>query len=440
MSLERRLLAGISVSLLLAFGALLWLGSLTIREVTEGYITSRLQHDSEALLGRLAFGPQGQPRLSGQLSPVYQQPLSGHYFIVQADGSRLASRSLWDESLPLALQPPGTSRTLRLAGPGGQRLLAIGTGYRKQGHDLTLLVAEDIAPLEARITRYQWLLTGLFLALGTMLLLALRLLLRRGFRPLHRAREELQRVADGDQAQLDEAVPDEIRPLVQELNRLLDLLAQRLARSRKALGNLAHALKTPLSLIIQDLDQPAVDESRRLAALAQAGRIRDLVDRELRRARIAGSGTAGQRFNSRVEVPALCELLLRLYADRRLTVDHGDLPDVPLAADREDMLELLGNLLDNACKWAESRVQIAIEVTDGTIRICVEDDGPGVSGDQLAGLTGRGRRLDESREGQGLGLAIARDIIELYDGELSLDRSPDLGGLRVQAVLCTEPD
>lgn len=437
MSLERRLLAGISLSLLLAFGALLWLGGLAIREVTEGYITSRLQHDSEALLGHLAFDPQGQLLLPEQLFPVYRQPLSGHYFVVLAGSTRLASRSLWDESLPLDPLPPGTRQTLRLAGPGDQRLLAIGTGYRKQGHDLTLLVAEDVAPLEARITRYQWLLTGLFLMLGAMLLLALRLLLRRGFRPLHRAREQLQRVADGRQAQLDEAVPDEIRPLVQELNRLLELLAQRLARSRNALGNLAHALKTPLSLIIQDLDQPSLDEARRQAALAQAGRIRDLVDRELRRARIAGSGSAGQRFDARAEVPALCEVLHRLYADRRLTINHGELPEAPLAADREDMLELLGNLLDNACKWAESRVRFAIEAADSTIQICVEDDGPGVSADQRAGLTGRGRRLDESRAGHGLGLAIARDIVDLYEGELRFERSQEMGGLKVLALLRT---
>jgi signal transduction histidine kinase len=440
MSLERRLLAGIAVSLLLAFAALLWLGSLAVREVTEGYVLTRLQHDSEALLGHLAVDPQGRLQLAnGGLSPVYQQPLSGHYYVIADADTQLTSRSLWDEQLPIGALPAGQSHTLRLHGPGDQQLLVLSSGYLKQGRPLTLLVAEDTAPLQGRIARYRLLLGGLFVVLAGALLLAVRLLLRRGFQPLHRAQAELRQVADGRQPQLDETVPDEIRPLVHELNHLLRLLAQRLERSRNALGNLAHSLKTPLSLLTQDLDQPEVDEHRRQAALVQLGRIRDLVDRELRRARIAGSGTAGQRFDARAELPALREVLLRVYTDRRLTIDWDTLPDDPLPADREDVLELLGNLLDNACKWADGRVRLAISRDDRLTRICVEDDGPGVGEDQLAGLTGRGKRLDEAREGHGLGLAIARDIIELYGGELQLDRSPDLGGLRVQASLAGEP-
>jgi signal transduction histidine kinase len=435
MSLERRLLAGIAVSLLLAFGILLWLGGAAVRQLTEDYVITRLQHDSEALLGRLASEPGGRLRLPADTAPVYRQPLSGHYFVVLAGDQRLASRSLWDETLPLQPAPAGSERVLLLPGPGQQQLLALVSGYRKLGHDLTLLVAEDVTPTEARIGRYQWLLTGLFLGLAALLLLVLRLLLRRGFSPLDRTRRELQRVADGSQERLDAAVPDEIRPLVDELNRLLALLTQRLARSRNALGNLAHALKTPLSLVVQELEQPELDEPRRQVVLTQAGRIRDLVDRELRRARLAGSLGAGQHFDARTEVPALCQVLERLYADRRLTIEQGELPVAPLAVDREDMLELLGNLLDNACKWAGSRVRLTLSGSGTVIRVCVEDDGPGVSDGQLAELTARGRRLDERHEGHGLGLAIVHDIVALYGGTLSFARSAELGGLRVQLQL-----
>jgi signal transduction histidine kinase len=440
MSLEKRLLAGIALTLLLALGGLLWLGGLGIRQITEGYVLTRLQHDSEALLAQLNFATDGrlQPPAT-PFSPVYRQPLSGHYFMVR-DGARvLRSRSLWDEALPLITLAPGETRAAQLAGPGQQRLLSFSAGYRKQGHELTLLLAEDMTPLDTRISHYRWLLGGSFALLAGLLLLAVRLMLRRGFRRLDALQADMHEVATGGRARLGEQVPDEVRPLVQGFNRLLGLLGQRLERSRNALGNLAHALKTPLSLIVQELDQPRPGEEQRRAVLAQVGRIRELVDRELRRARIAGAGSPGQRFDARSEVPALLETLRRLYRERHLQLEHAPLPDQPLAADREDMLELLGNLLDNACKWTASAVHLGLETADDGIAISVEDDGPGVDDTERIALTERGSRLDESREGHGLGLAIVRDIVDLYDGELRFDRSPRLGGLRVRVRLQVAP-
>jgi len=435
MSLERRLLAGIALTLLAALVALLWLGGLGIRQITEGYLLSRLDHDREAVLASLSFDAAGLQVPPGTASPIYNQPLSGHYYVIRSGAHTLRSRSLWDETLPLIPLAAGDSQVLHLPGPGDQPLLALAGGYRKQGRELTLLVAEDIGPLDARIQHYRLSLAGVFVLLSVLLLVLLRWLLRRGFRRLDRVQADMRRVAHGEARQLDEAVPDEVQPLVHELNRLLTLLEQRLTRSRNALGNLAHGLKTPLSLLSRELERPALDEAQRQAALDQAGRIGELVDRELRRARIAGAGSPGQRFDAGSEIPALLEILRRLHQGRGLNIHAGELPEEPLAVDREDMLELLGNLLDNACKWARSEVALTLECAPGEIRWVVEDDGQGVDADQLQRLTARGSRLDESREGHGLGLAIARDITELYDGSLGFDRSPRLGGLRVQAVL-----
>lgn len=435
MSLERRLLAGIALTLVAAFAALLWAGSLAIREVTEGYLLTRLDHDREAILGSLSFGDAGLQVPTSSASPIYNQPLSGHYFVVRSADQTLRSRSLWDETLPMPTLAAGDSRVQRLTGPGGQPLLALAGGYRKQGRELTLLVAEDLSALDIRIHRYRLTLAGVFTVLSVLLLALLRWLLRRGFRQLDQVQADMQRVAHGEAHQLDEAVPAEVQPLVHELNRLLALLEQRLTRSRNALGNLAHALKTPLSLLSRELARPALDDAQRQTAFNQAVRISELVDRELRRARIAGAGSPGQRFDARAEIPALLETLHRLHQPRTLHITVGTLPVEPLAVDREDMFELLGNLLDNACKWTTGEVALTLDITPDEIRWVVEDDGQGVSADQLQRLTARGSRMDESREGHGLGLSIARDITALYDGSLRFDRSPRLGGLRVQAIM-----
>jgi signal transduction histidine kinase len=435
MSLERRLLTGIAIALLGAFALLLWGGSLAVRQVTEDYLLTRLEHDLEAVLAIVTVQADGLQLDPNSTSPIYRQPLSGHYYLVRSGEQLLRSRSLWDETLPLRPLSVGERQQLRMAWPGDQRLLALAGGYRKQGAQLTVLVAEDISALDARIADYRRWLTAGFLLLTALLLGVLRWLLRSGFRRLDRVQDDMRQVAAGHRQQLDEAVPAEVQPLVHEFNRLLALLGQRLSRSRNALGNLAHALKTPLSLITQELDRPALDETRRQAALAHTQRIRELVDRELRRARIAGAGSPGQRFAARQEVPALLETLRRLYRDRALQLDAQALPTEPLAADREDMLELLGNLLDNACKWAEQQVLLSFEPSGAGVCWMVEDDGAGVTADQLQRLAERGSRLDESREGHGLGLAIARDIVALYGGELLFDRSPRLGGLRVRASL-----
>ena len=249
-------------------------------------------------------------------------------------------------------------------------------------------------------------------------------------------REDIRRLEQGKTGKLAEDVPAEILPLVQEFNRLLKLLAQRLERSRNALGNLAHALKGPLNLLIQYFDiKDSVDYDRhRKQAATQAVRIRQLMDRELKRARLAGKGIPSQRFQPQAELPDLVEVLKQVHQSRSLQIQYQVDEDVPSFGDREDMLELLGNLLDNASKWAASKVACRI-LSNEQIQILIEDDGMGLSDQELERLTQRGARLDETVEGHGLGLAIARDIVKLYGGSMQFGRSPQLGGLQVKVVL-----
>jgi signal transduction histidine kinase len=374
---------------------------------------------------------------AARTTPVYLQPFSGHYFLVLFDdGELLRSRSLWDYELELPTLSPGGTELMHLAGPQDQRLLIRLAGYRKRDRDLTLAVAEDVAPIEARIARYQrWFIFGASAAV-LLLLLIQRLVVRRTLRPLDRLREDVRNLAQGQAKTLDEAVPNEIRPLVRELNRLLELLGRRLERSRNALGNLAHAIKSPLNLLVQELDDARLgNHPLRPSLQTQTERIRQLTERELRRARLAGAGNPGRHFDPSEELPALIATLQHLHQHRDLEIFCTGHPRASLAVDREDLLELLGNLLDNACKWAVSRVRFGLREVQGNLEIRVEDDGKGVSSDQLARLSERGVRMDEAIDGHGLGLAISRDITRLYEGSLDFDRSPELGGLRVLARL-----
>jgi signal transduction histidine kinase len=244
----------------------------------------------------------------------------------------------------------------------------------------------------------------------------------------------------GEVGELTEVVPAEVQPLVHEVNHLLRLLTERLQRSRNALGNLAHALKAPLSLLTQLSQQENV---RALPTLSHeleqhTKAIQELMDRELKRARLMGQGAPGVRFSPQEDMPVLVDVLQRMYlksGEGKETSGHLDIqwqaPDVVFMFDRDDMLELIGNLLDNACKWARHQVRCQLSGDERRLQLLIEDDGPGCTDEQIKHLTTRGARIDESISGHGLGLAIVRDVVEIYGGELTVDRSVALGGLRI---------
>ncbi len=435
-SLERQLHFWLALSLIILM-AIVWMtGNLAIRHLTENFAASRLEHDGESLIAALDFSRGSDARLRWRrLNQVYNQPYSGHYYIIRIENEAppLYSRSLWDSALEIPALAIGESRRLHLDGPLDQKLLVWVKGFQKQGVGFTLAIAEDLTAISEQQNHFQKYFAILALAGLAGLLAVQRLVVRRAVQKLGAVREEIKRLADGETGNLSEDVPLEILPLVQEFNHLLLLLSRRVSRSRNALGNLAHALKGPLSFLVQYFDdQPSISNSKQdIQARNQLERIEKLMERELKRARLVGKGISGQRFDSQQELPDLIGLLQQIHARRNLSIEYSVENSVPQFGDREDMLELIGNLLDNACKWAASAVSCTVSNREEIYRIIIEDDGEGLSTSKLEDLVKRGVRLDESTEGHGLGLAIVKDIADLYDGNIEFSRSEDLGGLKV---------
>lgn len=434
MSLERRLMLALVAALVLVFAGLFW-GSVTVvRSISEAYILTRLEHDAEALLAAVGPNPMGVVKLrEGRITPIYRQPLSGHYYVVTwPDGSLSRSRSLWDESLDIPQVSTGDVVVVHRQGPADQLLQMRVAGYEKNGLRFSIAVAEDLTAMKAEIGRFQ--LVTLVALAGVLLLIigVQRIALRRGFRSLDAVRAQMHEISDGARQRLEAMGPVEVRPLTSELNRLLAQVELRLQRSRQALGNLAHALKGPLSVLTRTIDALPVDAAERGRLNTQLTRVQTLIDRELKRARFAGEGV-GQFFNPREQLPELIEALQQMYRERDLDIVHGELPAGRLPFDHEDMLELLGNLMDNACKWAKQRVEV--QLTRGAdLQVRVADDGPGVTSDQYDKLMRRGGRLDEQETGHGLGLAIVKDLVSDYGGEMTFAKSA-LGGLEVSVTL-----
>jgi len=311
------------------------------------------------------------------------------------------------------------------------------SGYEKQGRQFTLGIAEDMTPIYAEYEHFMRWFALLAVASLAALLFVQRFVIQRTLKPLDAVREEIRQLEQGEAGALGETVPSEVLPLVQEFNHLLRLLARRLERSRNGLGNLAHALKGPLNLLMQYFDRLETSdgsESPHQQARMQAERIKQLMDRELRRARLVGKELSSQRFNPRLELPDLIAVLGQMHRERSIAITYQVGESVDVFGDREDMLELLGNLLDNACKWATSTVQCSIQGGE-VITIQVLDDGGGLNDEDINDLTQRGVRLDENVEGHGLGLAITGDIVMLYGGTLKFYRARSLGGLCVEIEL-----
>ncbi|WNW09664.1 sensor histidine kinase [Pseudomonas sp. DTU_2021_1001937_2_SI_NGA_ILE_001] len=432
-SIQRRLSLGL-VAIMLVIGLVMAQTSLWLFELgLQRYLESGLRNENENLLAAIVRGPTGLQLDEHRLSGAYHRPFSGHYFRVDFAQAHWRSRSLWDFELPES-SATGLHANLEL-GKTGQSLLLLTAEYRKFGQQIFITVAQDYTPVRQTFQRVQQI--GLAFGLAALLLvLALqRVTVRRALQPLDKVRKQIRQLQQGQRSQLDDQVPLELQPLVDQINHLLAHTEDSLKRSRNALGNLGHALKTPLAVLMSLASSAQLDERPELRRTLQEQlqQIQHRLERELNRARLSGDALPGARFDCDAELPGLFSTLRMIHGEHLHL--HNDVPaGLYLPWDREDLLELLGNLLDNACKWADSEVRLSISHGPQGTCILVDDDGPGIPEERREAVLSRGTRLDEQTDGHGLGLGIVRDIVETWGGTLTLLDGPR-EGLRVRIDL-----
>lgn len=441
-SLQSQLSTGLILSLIAVFAILWFLINSNVQYLAEEYISSRLRHDAEMLLSSVQFDSAGNMTLDEKVvNPVYRRPFSGHYYLIASATQTLNSRSLWDQQLSSSEVNTGDVIRHYQKGPEQQSLLLLSNGFSKQGNKLVVTVAEDLIPVQHNISRFQtrFAITAIMVLL--MLVVFQVFTLRHSLKSVTRLHRELQALQRGETDKLGTDVPGELQPLVLEVNHLLAVMAQRLRRSRDALGDLAHAIKRPLTVMQQLTDKHGAgtdaDAQQIIAKLVLE--MNQLTDRILKRARLAGHHYSGARFSFTQDLPDLIETLNVMYRHKSIATQINITNEINPPYDREDMLELLGNLLDNAFKWARKTVSISI-TTNGNLVICIEDDGPGTEAEQLQQLDQRGVRLDESVQGYGFGLAIVSDMVREYNGSVSFGRSEQLGGFKVDITLPIDSD
>ncbi|MGL4613173.1 MAG: sensor histidine kinase, partial [Shewanella sp.] len=367
-----------------------------------------------------------------RLPNVYHRVNSGHYFAIQIGAQTLRSRSLFDHIITLPTLGAGEQDQATLF-VGQEHWLMFSQAVIKDEQLVTLWVSEDISTLEQTQVAFLAFACAAVLFTILFLLIAQYQLLKRGFKPLEQMPEAIRQMRIQGHDIKPDQVPSEILPLIDEIDRLVNQLGQRVQRSRNALGNLAHEMKRPLQHLqsyLENLPPEQQREGRKVLA-----NLHHIIERELKRTNIVGLSTPGRYTVLDDDLAPLIQVMQRIYPGRTIQSQYHR--HLVLPFDRDDILELLGNLLDNACKHARKHIELHIEQQRQPrqgFSISIRDDGDGVSDAALTLIIERGIRLDESVQGHGLGLSICKDIVDSYQGELSFSRA-NLGGLAAQVFL-----
>jgi signal transduction histidine kinase len=378
--------------------------------------------------------------------PLFELPLSGWYWqVTRTDPDKhdvRSSRSLFDGGLPhlqdrgIATGIDGT-RQGYVMGPEDQRLRLVerNIDLGDEGHYL-VAVAGDAAEITDEVHSFDQALIVTFSLLAGVLLLTTMFQVRFGLAPLKRITDSLAAIRSGTAERLAGQFPEEIAPLARETNALIDANKEIVERARTHVGNLAHALKTPLSVMVNEATAQGRDPFA-IKVLEQADIMRDQVARHLERARLAARLTVvGSVTDVGPVVTALARTMEKIHRERGVLIEVHAEAAARFRGERPDLEEMIGNLVDNACKWASSRVIIEVVQEQQVVRLVVDDDGRGLSASEREQVAQRGSRLDETKPGSGLGLSIVVELAALYGGELKLSAAP-IGGLRAELVLPT---
>jgi signal transduction histidine kinase len=436
-SLSGRLLAVALVCIMVALLAAGVAMYFALHRFVQGQVDGRLDGQILSIREALRATPDGSLLLDPVANgPPFDRQHTGWYWKVMAPGADLRSPSLGSDDFLMA-EPPSEFLqrliTLTGTGPGDEPLRVRAQRFRFE--DRSIVIAAS-APRHALDGPLREAMTPVALTLGVLALALIGgvlLQVRLGLRPLAQLTEDLQRIRSGRAGRIPGTQPSEVAPLVVELNTLLDQNALNLERARRHVANLAHGLKTPLATLAVIMDERGWYDDGRLRPLVMT------MDRRIRhhlsRARVAALG--GPERARTLLVPRVTDHVSafgKLYAEKGLAYEIRIAPDIALACEAQDLDELLGNLLDNASKWARQRVLIAADRVGPMVKMTIEDDGLGLSDQQAVDVMRVGHRLDESAPGYGFGLPITRELAELYGGAFALGRSV-LGGLRAVVTL-----
>lgn len=421
--------------------------SAVYRRITVQGFDERLDVYVRALVADIAGAGQDEAVQNGRLGePQFELPLSGWYWQItrldQSPPQIQTSPSLFAERLPRleveGEESVGSTRSANVTGPDGQRLRMLQRIIDADKDGVFLVqVAAVTSETEDRIWRFELSLTATFVLLALALAGVTTVQVRFGLRPLRRLQYGVAAIRRGAEGRIEGAFSYDLAPLAAELNLLLAWNRDIVERAQTHVGNLAHALKTPLSVIINEAAENPSSFGEIVREQAQA--MRDQIAYYLNRARAAARvNPVGAATEVKPALAGLTRTFEKIYADKELTFDTACGEGARARAERQDLEEMLGNLVDNACKWARSRVSIRVasdppeEAGDSGQRILIftiDDDGAGLPESQRQAALARGHRLDESKPGSGLGLSIVADLAVLHGGQLSLDDSPE-GGLR----------
>jgi signal transduction histidine kinase len=456
-SLAARLIAAAAVWTMLALVVGGFVLSSAFRRAALDNFDAGLRADMDGLVAAAEPDENGGVVLQDRfVNHQFDRVYSGLYFQIKPaqagqPGGQI-SRSLFDRGIvPTAQEKHGALTYGYAAGPENQQLRVLSqrvqfpiasTPDQNDARAYTFLVAGDLAGVDAESSAFNGTLIWSFVLLGLGLVVAILLQVRLGLLPLRRLKDALHRIRDGKAQRLEGEFPAEIAPLAAELNSLIEHSAEIVARARTHVSNLAHFLKTPLSVLASEAEavqrdcgpDPLAEQVRR-----QVEVMRRQVDHYLARARAAGSvNVLGNRTLVAPVLNNLAHVLTRIHAARDIVIDAECPPGLSFRGERQDLEEMAGNLMDNACKWARHRVRVRAGADGARLVLTVEDDGPGLSPEERGRVGERGERLDESVPGSGLGLAIVRDISKLYAGFFALEGS-ELGGLKAILTLPAIP-
>ena len=451
-SLRSRLVVGTLCWVIATVAIAGWALGRLFREHVAAQFHAELRTHLDQLTANIALDANGRPLLTQPLSdPRLSRPYSGCYWQVDGFGQgeglkgQLRSRSLWDHVLSVPQDKPadGEIHQHRIAGPDGQmlgmveRTIHIDDAADGKSRSFRLIAAADETQMTEPVERFHgvlWLSLGVLVA-GLALAVLMQVVV--GLAPLGKLRRGLERIGKGEAQRIEGDYPAEIAPLVDEFNSVLEQNAAVVERARTQAGNLAHALKTPLSILANStggLDDPLARTVREQVAGA-----RRQIDYHLARAQAAANRLPGTRTALAPVIDGLMRAMHRLHAEQALDLAVQPMADAPcFHGDVQDLQEMLGNLLENACKWARHRVEVNAGVAKGVLWITIDDDGKGLPAAQRSAVLQRGVRADEQVPGSGLGLAIVSDLAQLYGGSVSLEDSP-LGGLRARLTLPAAP-